>query len=346
MKNQGIIKTFLLLLLSLTIVGCNQKKDNIIQLTFVNENSSLSDSINTINSFKRNDKFFILNYTCEYDSYVDWLQNYFNSIAGIDFKPGQSGCSVFYASSDTEKNFLSQNVDSPSCTPLFGKYSSHGKYKSFAFSRIEDMKGFDKGIDPSNLTNDQKTSLLFFPFYSVGGINEYGLAVGIAGIPSQLIKDTLNKEPIYVTNFMRQILDNCKTVDEAIKFSTKYYIYDHSLSTNSHHFLIGDSFGKSVILEYANGKLDYKFEDKRFQLFTNNPVIEKSMEDLSQCWRYKTLNKKLTKINPETTNQDYLTFLNDAKNNTNWSVVYDLNEKRGIFTIYGDFSKRYKFNFD
>jgi penicillin V acylase-like amidase (Ntn superfamily) len=229
---------------------------------------------------------------------------------------------------------------------LFGKYSSNGKYKSIAFSRIEDMQGFNRETNPSNLTNAQRISVLFFPFYAVGGINEHGVALGIAGISSQKIRETDNRKPIFVTNFIRQILDNCKTIDDAVRLSHEYYFYDHSLTTNSHHLLIGDSTGHSVIIEYKNGKMEYVYPNQNFQLFTNNNIIDNSTDNLNKCWRYKTINNQLSKRDSGFDTQAYLKILNKATNNTNWSVVYDLKNKQGIFTIYGNFSKQYKFGFE
>lgn len=334
------------ILVSSLLTACSFKSSEQIQIGFENNTSDLSDSLKTINSFNKKDNFFVLNYVGNYDDKIQWLQDYFNQHAGVDFKPNPSGCSVFYATNDSNRNYLGQNVDLPACNVLFGKYSSNGKYKSIAFSRIEDMQGFNKETNPSNLTNAQKTSVLFFPFYAVGGINEHGVAVGIAGIPSQMIKETENRKPIFVTNLIRQILDNCKTIDDAVQLSHDYYFYDHSLTTNSHHLLIGDSTGHSVIIEYKNGKMEYVYPNQNFQLFTNNYIIDNSMDNLKQCWRFKSINNQLSKRDSGFVIQDYLKILDKAKNNTNWSVIYDLKNKQGIFTIYGNFSKQYKFGFE
>ena len=339
-----------LVLVSSLLTTCNFKNLEQIQIGFENDSSDLTDSLKTVNSFSKKDNFFVLNYVGSYDDKIQWLQDYFNQHAGVDFKPNPSGCSVFYASNDSNKNYLGQNVDLPACSVLFGKYSSNEKYKSFSFSRIEDLeteskKGLNRSINPSKLTDFQKTCVLFFPFYAVGGMNERGLAVGIAGITSQVIKETKNRKPIFVTNLIRQILDNCKTIDDAVQLSHDYYFYDHSLTTNSHHLLIGDSTGRSLIIEYKNGKMEYVYPNQKFQLFTNNYVIDNSIDNLNECWRYKSINDQLSKRNSRFDIQDYLKILDKAKNNTNWSVVYDLKNKQGIFTIYGSYSKQYKFGF-
>jgi len=346
MNTKNWLQVLNFILVSSLLTACNFKSSEQIQIGFENNTSDLTDSLKTINSFSKKDNFFVLNYVGNYDDKIQWLQDYFNQHAGVDFKPNPSGCSVFYATNDSNKNYLGQNVDLPACNVLFAKYSSNEKYRSIAFSRIEDMQGFNKETNPSNLTNAQKTSILFFPFYAVGGINEHGVAVGIAGIPSQMIKETENRKPIFVTNLIRQILDNCKTVDDAVQLSHDYYFYDHSLTTNSHHLLIGDSTGCSVIIEYKNGKMEYVYRNQNFQLFTNNYIIDNSTDNLNQCWRYKSINKQLSKRNSGFDIQDYLKILDKAKNNTNWSVVYDLKNKQAIFTIYGNLSKQYKFGFE
>lgn len=161
MKTKYYLHTLTLILVSYFLITCNFKSSEQIQIGFENNTSDLSDSLKTINSFKKKDNFFVLNYVGNYDDKMLWLQDYFNQHAGVDFKPNPSGCSVFYATNDSNKNYLGQNVDLPACNVLFGKYSSNGKYKSIAFSRIEDMQGFNKETNPSNLTNAQKTSVFF-----------------------------------------------------------------------------------------------------------------------------------------------------------------------------------------
>lgn len=352
MKEQNLLKLFLSVLLTCLAFSCNFKNNEQILIDFKTDTSSLSDSLKILKSFKKMNNFFVLNYSGDYDDKTRLLQEWFNSHAEYIYKP--TGCSVFWTGNEINQGFLGQNFDQDDgvskCGILFGKYSPSGKYKSFSFSRIEDLqtadnKGLNINVNPSSLTDFQKSSVLYFPFYAVGGINEHGLAVGIASIPSQLIKEKENRSPIFVTNFIRQLLDNCRTVDEAVTLSKKYYLYDHSLSTISHHFLIADSIGHSVIIEYRTGRMDYIYDNEGFQLFTNNQIIENSNENLNKCWRFKIINERLSVHNTNLNIQDYLSILDQVKNNTIWSVMYDLKNKQGIFTVYGSFSKQYKFEF-
>jgi hypothetical protein len=352
MKNQNLSKVLVGVIIISSVLSCNFKNYESILIDFKTDTSSLADSIKVLKSFKKMDNFFVLNYTGIYDDRTSLLQKWFDSHVGYKYRP--TGCSVFYTSKNANQGFLAQNFDRDSDVPdigiLFGRYCPIGKYKSFSLSRIEDlqtedMKGLTRNINPSNLTDYQRYLVLFFPFFSVGGINEHGLAIGIASIPSQLIKETENRSPIFVTHFIRQLLDNCRTIDEAIKLSKKYYIYDRSLCTITHHILIGDSTGHSVMIEYKNGKMDYVLSDQKFQLFTNKPIIDNSNENLNQCWRFKIINERLSESNANLNIQDCLSVLKKVKNNTMWTVVYDLKNKQGIFTVYGDFTKQYKFGF-
>jgi hypothetical protein len=343
MGKQYLIKAIVFVTLTNAVFSCNFKSTEQVLINFETDTSSLLDSSKTLKSFRKIDNFYVLNYTGMYDDKINWLQDYFNTNADKNYMP--SGCSVFYTSNNVNQEFLGQNLDLPDCGVLFGKYSSPNKYKSFSFSRIDDMKDFSKSTNPSNLTDFQKTCILYFPFYAVGGMNEHGLTIGIASIPSQMIKETENRKPIFVTNFIRQLLDNCRTIDEAVKLSHEYYLFDHSLSTISHHFLIGDSTGHSVVIEYKNGKMDYVFSNQRSQFFTNKNIIDNSEQNLNQCWRFKIINEKFSKSNPDFNIQDGLSILKRVKNNTIWSVVYDLKNKQGIFTVYGSFTKQYKFGF-
>ena len=352
MKKQDLFKVLVGFILTISILSCNFRNAENILIVFNTDTSSLSDSLKVLKSFRKIDNFFVLNYSGVYDDKTRLLQEWFNTHADNNYKP--TGCSVFYTFNDTNQGFLGQNFDLdsdvPKCGILFGQYCPYGKYKSFSFSRIEDLqtadkKGLSMSIDPSNLTDFQKSCVLYFPFYAVGGINEHGLAIGIASIPSQMIKETENRNPIFVTNFARQLLDNCRTIDEAVKISQKYYLYDHSLSTISHHILIGDSTGNSVMIEYKNGKMAYVYSNHKFQFFTNKYIIDNSNENLNQCWRYKIIKERLSESNANLNIQDCLSLLKRVKNNTIWTVVYDLKNKQGMFTVYGCFTKQYKFGF-
>jgi penicillin V acylase-like amidase (Ntn superfamily) len=198
-----------------------------------------------------------MNYYGNYEERLSFLHNWILTHADTNFNPRHnivsSYCSIFTFVDDTSGIFLGRNFDwGDGCGILLAKYNPPGKYCSFAFSRTEDLK-FSRYSEPKKFTPEEKVHFLFFPFYAVDGINEKGLAVGVAGVNSQKLKLSSDKELIFITLFVRYILDNCKNVDEVIQLSKNYNLYDGTLSTISHHLLVADADGASLIIEYKNG---------------------------------------------------------------------------------------------
>jgi hypothetical protein len=335
------------LLIVILLFACGSPKT--IRLSFEVENTAGSDSSKTINSIRKIDDIYCMTYYGSYDDRLQFLHQWMMTHADTQYHSGHNAdlpvnCSIFSAVGDSGRVFLGRNLDNKQNGILLAQYNPPGKYRSFAFSRMDDLKVSKQAL-PDKLTDDEKMRFLYFPYYATDGINEKGLAIGLAGVHCQRIKLSREKELVFVTLFIRNVLDNCATVTEAAEFSKQFNLFDGSLSTISHHFLVADADGNSLIIEYDQGEMKHIQMRNQSQVITNRFVYQRLLQSRMQCWRYKTLYNGLLKYGSGIGANECLQMLQDAYNDTEWSVVYDLKERSGIFAVNGNYSKRYEFRF-
>jgi hypothetical protein len=343
---QTTLRTFVLLIFVL-LFGCGSPKT--IRLSFDVESTAGSDSSKTINSIRKIDDIFCMTYYGSYDDRLQSLHQWMMTHADTQYHSDHNAdlpanCSIFSAVGDSGRVFLGRNLDNKQTGIVLAQYNPPGKYRSFAFSRMEDLK-VSKHALPDRLSDDEKMRFLYFPFYATDGINEKGLAIGLAGVHCQELVPSRDKELIFVTLFIRNVLDNCSTVAEAAELSKKFNLFDGSLSTISHHFLLADASGNSLIVEYDQGEMIHIQTHDQSQVITNRFIFQRSLQSRMECWRYKTLYNNLEKYGTSIRENECLEMLQDTYNNTEWSVVYDLKERSGLVAVNGDYRKRYEFRF-
>jgi hypothetical protein len=245
-------------------------------------------------------------------------------------------CSVFLAKHGNSvlmgRNWDNQNVGSiivNLCHPAKG-------YSSVSFSRAIDL-GFPLNMDLEEITESPwGERLLLAPFYSMGGINEHGLAIENPGVRQAAVKPIVGKEWVFQTFLIRKILDQAKNVEEAVSLAEKYLPFDLDKNSLNAHLFIADALGKSVVLEYVQGQWRKICEDKSWQVLTNIPVYNVPDAKLRERdWRYKSLAEALDKTKGETDWKTGLKMLQDvSQKGTTWSVVYSLPTKELYFSVY------------
>ena len=90
---------------------------------------------------------------------------------------------------------------------------------------------------------------------------------------------------------MREVLDQSRTVDEALAILEKYNILWGSGPPL--HYLIADANGSSVLVEYYQGKMNQIKNENRWHLATNFFVTPVEDNPSSQCSRYDQAKKTL-----------------------------------------------------
>jgi hypothetical protein len=165
--------------------------------------------------------------------------------------------------------------------------------------------------------------LLQAPHWPFDGMNEHGLAVGMAAVPQGHLPRDPDKRTIGSLGIIREILDHARDADEALALLEAYNI-DMEGGPDL-HYLVADRSGRSLLVEFYRGQIIVTPNEQPWHLATN--FVRASVESPSDagCWRYDqiegTLSQALGRLDAAGA-LDLLAQVSQA--NTQWSVVYGL----------------------
>jgi len=303
------------------------------------DNQSLTtrvDTLSTIQSLQKTGQFYSMNYTGDYSAILDEINSWFT---GGNNPFLNFNCSLFSVSGDEGEIYLGRNFDNPSCDILVARYDSSEPdvLTSIAFTRMSDL-GFPYQTDFTLITEEEKLNLLHAPYFAADGINECGITTGLAYVEPVQITVYPEKESIFITHLIRKILDHAHTISEAVEIANNYNVFDSALNVLSHHLLVNDALGNSVILEYHEGEFRVITSEDPFQIITNTPVYNNSHDYLmSHCWRYNIIYDNLESYEGIINYNQGLDILESASSSTQWSALYD-NINKGVYiSVYSDF---------
>jgi hypothetical protein len=252
-------------------------------------------------------------------------------------------CSVFSTATENSvimgRNWDNQNVGSI----VVSLYHPPAGYSSISFSRAIDM-GFPLNLDLDQIKSSELGSkLLLAPFYATDGINEHGLAVAVAGVKETTHKPKNGKKLVFVTFLIRKILDQAKSVEEAVNLVEKYIPFDLDRNSLNGHFMVTDSSGRSVILEYDQDRWRKIYGDKAYQVLTTKPIYNVTDTDLRErCWRYRSISETLESTKGNVDWKAGMKILQDVQQKgTTWSVIYSLPKKELYFCVYQNWDNIY-----
>jgi len=252
-------------------------------------------------------------------------------------------CSIFSTKNKNSvimgRNWDNQNVGSI----IVSLYKPPKGYSSISFSRAIDL-GFPLNVDLEAMKSSPfANKLLLAPFYSVGGINEFGICASVTGVDQVTVSPVKGKELVFITFLIRKILDQAKSIDEAISLAEKYIPFDLDKNSLNTHFYIADDLGKSVILEYRHNEWKKIYPNKSWQVMTNKVIYNTPDAKLREsCWRYKSISETLEETNGKVDWQAGIQILRDvSQRGTTWSVIYSPTSKNIYFSVYQSWDKIY-----
>jgi len=198
-----------------------------------------------------------------------------------------------------------------------------GGYASVSMVDIAYL-GFE-GDAASNLTElslVERQALLDAPTLPFDGMNERGLVVGMAAVPTGNVSPDPAKETIYSLEVIRKILDHASNVDEAVAILQSYNI---TFGGPPLHYLIADSSGRSVLVEFYQGEMVLIPNETDWHLATN--FLRALVDDPAEegCWRYDEIGQRLAEAEGQIAVQDAIDLLDDVSQEiTQWSIVYGI----------------------
>jgi choloylglycine hydrolase len=161
------------------------------------------------------------------------------------------------------------------------------------------------------------------PYLPFDGMNEAGLAVGMAAVSPGGMEHDPEKETIDSLMVIREILDRAATVDEAVVILENYNI-DWG-SGPPLHYLIVEKSGRSALVEFSQGEMVVIPNRDPWQVATIFLVSETDTSPQGSCWRYVLILEQLSEGNGQLNPGQALNLLSEvAQESTQWSVVYGI----------------------
>ena len=302
---------------------------------------------------KVTNNFYMINYLNDY--YLDDLLKFghknINSL--INFIKGKIGnnydfninkitkgfaCSSFNVYNNNNQNLFGRNFDYSSA-PTFIVWTQPKKgYKSISFVHGK-FVGLYEGREII------KDRLLLTAYAPMDGMNEHGLAISVLLLDN---KSTHQSNPTLInvsTSIMiRGVLDFCKNINEAILFFKKFNMHD-AIEGKSFHFMLTDSNGDSVIIEYIDNEIKLikpNMNNYLKYLYITNFYLSK--DNFVKDNRYKILEDNL-KTNIKMEWNQAMDLLNKVKKNTTvWSNIYNTANLSVITAYRIKYSSLYEFN--
>jgi hypothetical protein len=165
------------------------------------------------------------------------------------------------------------------------KYSVDGRTY---FCGNEDWTAKDPAIQTYKANGKQYGYVLFgwgtyLPRYAQAGVNSEGLCFDWAAVPTQVyIRD--NKKPDASLDVTVDILKNCKSIDEVIKYIDGYNVPHIA----EEHIMFTDKAGKSCVIEYNHSKQELVHDHAAFQFITNFHLTDPAL-GWYPCERYRKM---------------------------------------------------------
>ena len=232
-------------------------------------------------------------------------------------------CSLFAALGNENNHVFGRNFDWEYSPGLLLFTDPPDGYTSVSMVDMAYL-GFDeKEVGRlSELTLTELTPLLDAPNWPFDGMNERGLAIGMAAVPSSPMLSDPQKPTIGSLQIMRQVLDQAGDIKEAITI-LEYYNIDFG-GGPALHYLIADSTGEAVLVEFFQGEMHIIPNDQPWHQATNF-IISTYEDPQGQCRRYDKISDMMQTTSGNLNTQSAADLLSEvSQNNTQWSVLYHL----------------------
>lgn len=249
----------------------------------------------------------------------------------IDLGVTGDGCTAFVTHNDADEIIFGRNFDFDYTPSLQVLTTPDDGYASISTVNLT-FAGYSKDNLPEGFNSFLALAAPYLPF---DGVNEKGVAMALLAVPQVQIDDDENKVTLNTTTAIRLVLDKAATVDEAVELLRNYNIY-FSADVNC-HYLIADAAGRSVIVEYWDGKLQTVEPEDDYQV-ASNFVAYNSLnigEGFTEFDRYDKVVQCIEANDGKLNEQQAIDLLKEIgiydrdTDKLQWSVVYNLTTLEG-----------------
>jgi len=233
-------------------------------------------------------------------------------------------CSLFAALGDADNMLYGRNFDWEYSPAVLLFTDPPDGYASVSMVDIVYL-GFG-GVRADALTDlplIERRALLDAPFLPFDGMNERGLVISMAAVPPGHTRPDPDKETIYGLMAIRKMLDYASNTEEAVAILQSYNI---TFSGPPLHYLVADSSGCSILVEFYQGETVIIPNETPWHLATNFLRASAGESAEGRCPRYDRINQRLAEAEGQITTQDAMDLLAEvsSQGNTQWSIVYGM----------------------
>lgn len=245
-------------------------------------------------------------------------------------------CSSFFAITPEGDYILARNLDTTEAIPSVIKTDTKNGGKTIGVTNL--MRG---GWNEKNSIS--KLTSISSPYFTLDGMNEYGLGVATSTVLQGVGSNDQNKVYIHDLTVNRVLLDKAKNLKEALEIMSKINVVMEKHYPS--HYMIADKEGNCAIVEYIDGKMQVIKKSGNYQIATNFVQYNNTELIGYSAKRYHDLDKVLTNTNGRLTEEAALRLLIDnvVPGEAQWSVVYNLTRKTMAITFYNDYENTYHF---
>lgn len=258
-------------------------------------------------------------------------------------------CSTFNATAPDGDALFGRNFDLEFSPGMMVRTAPKDGYASISMVNLAFI-GYGEDKLPEDLASSVVT--LAAPFAPLDGVNEKGLAVGVLLIDTEATHQETDRVDITTTTAIRLMLDRCATVEEAVDLLTRYDM--HASGNRSYHFQIADASGESVVVEYIDNEMKLvEPGSEGYQAATNFLLTPGDYDFGGGQDRYETVMGRLAAAGGIMTEDEAMETLRSVsrevkiKDNgevfqTQWSVVYNLDDATATVCMGGKFDERHE----
>lgn len=262
---------------------------------------------------------FTLHYTSDYkfDAYLE--TGVLPNVVSNDSDSKNYCCTCFSAFGD-ENLLLGRNYDWPEPSTCYVLFTDPPEgYSSIS---TVDLSFFNYEHDESPDFAANQNTLRILPYFPFDGMNEMGVAVGMNAVPEARSPYDASRVTIGELQAIRLILDYAGSTGEAISLIQQYNV---RMEEPPIHYIIADSSGHSVIIEFVEGEMEIIENTGPWQVTTNFVIKGLGSPEEAPCWRFRTASETLRLNNGLLSNSGAFDLLQEVSvSHTRWSTVFNL----------------------
>jgi len=323
---QKIIRKTLYLLLIGFLSACTTAQVTSVSITptvdVPDPAANSENEIATLSSLKQVDDYPL--YTMRYYGEYDYRRTSFLPIEQSTASRPHWACALFTVLLDDDHLLYGRNFDWEFSPALLVFTDPPDGYASVSMVDMTYLEIGDQAVlNLTELPLEDREGLLDAPLIPFDGMNEHGLAIGMAAVPPGDMQADPSKETFGSLGIIREILDHARDVDEAVALLKSRNIdFEGGPPV---HYLIADADRRSVLVEFYRGQMNIIENEQPWHLATN--FLLSTVEDPQDgnCWRYDTISARLYKAQGMLDTESAMELLRDvSQDTTQWSVVYQM----------------------